>query len=385
MQAVTVTSRGLERFRSGHPWVYRSDVAAAPDAPGLYPVKDARGRTLGWAAVNPQSEITLRFLTRGEKPATAELLASRLERAIDYRESLGIDGDAYRVCHGEADGLPGLVIDRYGDYLVVQNGTAAMEPYLDRLLKVLVARLDPRGVLARLEGRARKLEGLPERVFTAHGEVPPLIEAREGRVRYLVDALHGQKTGAFLDQRENRQALASRAGGRALDVFSYHGSFALHLAGRCQSVECIDSSAEALERAEENARLNGLGNMRFTQGNAFDLLRERERAGERYQTISLDPPAFAKAKRDLEAAYGAYKEVNLRCLLLLAPGGILGTASCSYHVSEPDFYLMLRAAAADAGREVRVLERRGQASDHPEVLGVPESRYLKFALLQVVE
>jgi 23S rRNA (cytosine1962-C5)-methyltransferase len=380
---VTLSARGLERFQTGHPWIYRSDIAALPAEAGLFAVQDARGRGLGWAAVNPKSEITVRMLTRGLKPANEALLLAHLERAIKFRRGLDIDGDSFRVVHGDADGLPGLTVDKYADYLVIQQNSAALEPYLDAFLETLETAFQPRGILARFDGKSRGLEGLETGVHALRGEIPEWLEAREGAVRFWVDGWRGQKTGAFLDQRENRQALTARGFGRALDVFSYHASFGLHLATVCDSVECIDASEAALQRGAENAKLNGFTNLSFTAGNAFDLLRERERNGERYQTISLDPPAFAKAKRDLPAAYRAYKEVNLRAMKLLEPGGILGTASCSFHVSEPDFYGMLRDSAADAGRTVRILERRGQASDHPELLNLPESRYLKYALLEV--
>lgn len=388
MNAVTLSPRGLERLQTGHVWVYRSDVRDAPEEPGLYPVL-GKGRTLGWAAVNMRSEITVRMLTRNDVVADEHLLIHRLERAIAYREHLSIDANAYRLVHGEADGLPGLVIDRYANVLVWQSNSAALEPFLDVLLDAVIKKLEPDGVLARFDTRSRELEGLRQEVFVAHGEVPELLEAREGNVRYLVEPFTGQKTGAFLDQRENRTALAryaaSHARGCALDVFSYHGSFGLHLARVCESVECLDASAPALERARENAELNGFENLTYTVGNAFDALRERERSGMRYQTISLDPPAFAKARRDVDRAYAAYKEVNLRAMKLLEPGGILGTASCSYHVNETDFYTMLRDAAADAGRTVRVLERRSQSADHPEIITVPETRYLKYALLEMMD
>ncbi|NJK43161.1 MAG: class I SAM-dependent rRNA methyltransferase, partial [Pleurocapsa sp. SU_196_0] len=320
---VTLSARGLERFQTGHPWIYRSDIARAPELAGLYPVRDARGRTLGWAAVNPKSEITVRLLTRGERVANEALLMDRLERALEFRGRLRIDGDSFRVVHSDADGLPGLTVDKYGQYLVVQQNSAALEPYLDAFVDALETEFAPLGILARFDGKSRGLEGLETGVYALRGSVPDWIEASEGRVRYWVDPWRGQKTGAFLDQRENRAALTARGFGRALDVFSYHASFGLHLATVCDSVDCIDASESALERAEENARLNGLDNLEFTVGNAFDLLRERERAGEKYHTISLDPPAFAKARRDLSAAYRAYKEVNLRALRLLEPGGIL--------------------------------------------------------------
>ena len=289
------------------------------------------------------------------------------------------------MVHSDADGLPGLTIDKYADILVVQSNCAALEPFLDSLLEVLIERFKPAGVLARFDAKTRLLEGLDQNVFEAFGSVPESVTAREGRVQFLVDPWHGQKTGAFLDQRENRIALERHATGKALDVFSYHASFGLHLAKVCESVECVDSSAAALMRGAENAKLNKLENMIFTNANAFEFLREREQAGQKFQTISLDPPALAKARRDLDSAYRAYKEINLRALKLLEPGGILGTASCSFHVSESDFYLMLTDAAKDSGRNVRVLERRGQSLDHPEILLLPESRYLKYAILEVID
>ncbi len=385
MNTVTLSARGTERQKSGHPWIYRSDVSAAPEQPGLYAVKSAAGKHLGWAAVNKKSEITVRMLTRFEQVADEALLLKRLSGAIDARVQMAIDADSYRVVHSDADGLPGLTIDKYADILVVQNNCAALEPFLDALLEVLIARFKPVGVLARFDSKTRLLEGLEQNVFEAFGSVPESVIAREGNVKFLVDPWRGQKTGAFLDQRDNRIALESYAKGRALDVFSYHASFGLHLAKVCESVECVDSSAAALERGAENAKLNKLENMIFTNANAFEFLREREQSGAKFQTISLDPPALAKARRDLDSAYRAYKEINLRALKLLEPGGILGTASCSFHVSESDFYLMLTDAVKDSGRSVRVLERRGQSADHPELLLLPESRYLKYAILEVMQ
>ncbi len=385
MNTVTLTARGTERQKSGHPWIYRSDVSSVPEKPGLYAVKSAAGKHLGFAAVNKKSEITVRMLTRFEVVADKTLLLNRLSSAIDARIRANIDADSYRVVHSDADGLPGLTIDKYNNVLVVQSNCAALEPFLDAFLEILIDRFKPAGVLARFDSKTRLLEGLDQNVFEAFGSVPESVVAREGSVKFLVDPWHGQKTGAFLDQRDNRIALERHAKGKALDVFSYHASFGLHLAKVCESVECVDSSAAALERGAENAKLNNLENMIFTNANAFEFLREREQAGAKYQTISLDPPALAKARRDLDSAYRAYKEINLRALKLLESGGILGTASCSFHVSENDFYIMLTDAAKDSGRSVRVLERRGQGLDHPELLQLPESRYLKYAILEVVD
>ncbi|MFN3265730.1 MAG: class I SAM-dependent rRNA methyltransferase [Deinococcales bacterium] len=377
---VTLAPRGKSRFEAGHPWIYKSDVAVLPRVAGLEPIQDLRGQHLGWALVNPKSEITVRFVSRGVNRPN---ILQRLERAIEFRRSLEIDGDSFRVVHSDADGLPGLTIDKYGGYLVIQQNCAGLEPMLPDIVRVLRRELEPLGILARFDAKARTLEGLDSKLEILFGAVPDWLEAKESQIVYRVDPWRGQKTGAFLDQRENRAALARFAHGQALDIFSYHASFGLHLAAVCEHVECIDSSEAALERGLENAALNGFDNMTFTQANAFDWLHQCDTAN-RYQTISLDPPALAKSKKDLDAAYRAYKELNLRCLKLLEPGGILGTASCSFHVSESDFYVMLGDAAADAGRMVRVLERRSQAACHPEVLNFPESRYLKYALLQVM-
>ncbi|GEM49387.1 class I SAM-dependent rRNA methyltransferase [Deinococcus cellulosilyticus] len=384
MSSAVLSKRGLERFKTRHPWVYRSDTLSLPREVGIHPVEDDRGRVLGYALVNAQSEISVRVLTYW-KEASVDTLIERVHAALDYRESLQPDADSYRLIHAEADELPALVVDKYQDYLVVQNGSAALEIYLDDLLQVLIDRVQPRGILGRFENKNRELEGLSTENVVLYGEVPETIECREADVRYLVNPYTGQKTGAFLDQRENRTLLGQHARGNGLDVFSYHGSFALHLAGKCDALECIDVSEEALKRAEENMQLNGFHHVTFTVANAFDRLRELERSGIRFDTISLDPPAFAKRRKDLEAAYGAYKELNLRCMKLLNPGGVLASSSCSFHVSDSDFYEMLGDAARDAGRRFRILDRRTQAPDHPEMLGVPETRYLKFALLQAMD
>ncbi|AEB12342.1 class I SAM-dependent rRNA methyltransferase [Marinithermus hydrothermalis] len=385
---VHVRERGAQRLLARHPWVYRSDVREAPDRPGLYPVV-SRDQPIAWALVNPRSEITVRAFSFDPKRDPQEALIENLKRALAQRaEALRRDPlGGYRLVHAEGDFLPAFVADYYAGYVVIQVGSAALEPLTPRLLEVLIAQVRPKGVLAKNNHRARRLEGLAEEVRVLHGEVPERILVHEGPLRYWVDPYRGQKTGAFLDQRDNRLALARhlehRVLTRALDVFSYHGSFALHLARFAQQVEAVDTSADALARAEANARENQLVNLEFIEANAFDFLRHKARAGERYDCIVLDPPAFAKKRADLERAYAAYKEVNLRAMKLLRPGGVLATASCSYHLTEPLFYEMLREAAADAHRSVRVLERRGQGWDHPVLLNVPETHYLKFALLEV--
>jgi 23S rRNA (cytosine1962-C5)-methyltransferase len=376
-------NRGASRVRSGHPWVYRSDVAEAEGKAGdVVRVTDRSGNFLGMAFFNPSSEISLRVATREDKPVDERWFRNKLQDAIAYRSSLNIDADAYRIMHAEADGVPGLVVDRYGEYLVLQVGVAAVEWRMGWVVSDLEDLLSPAGILFRADSLARKREGLDTQVRVLSGKVPESVVVREGPVRYTARLWTGQKTGSFLDQRENHLAAGRYARGRVLDIFSYAGGFALHAATRAESVEAVDSSGAALEAARANAELNGLSNVTFTRRNAFDLLRARSDAGEVYQTVILDPPAFAKAKRDLPAAIRAYKEINLRAIKLLAPGGTLITCSCSYHFSRELMQDTLRSAAADAGATMRVREWRGQSADHPEVLTIPETGYLKCAILE---
>ena len=378
-----LSNRGAARVRSGHHWVYRSDVESAEgDAGDVVRVTDGSGNFLGRAFFNPGSEISLRVATRDDEPIDEEWFRRKFQNALSYRTSLKIDADAYRVLHAEADGVPGLIVDRYGEHLILQVGVAAVERRLGWVIPALGDLLAPAGILLRADSFARKREGLDTEVRVLFGEVPESVVVREGPVRYTARLWTGQKTGSFLDQRENHLAAGRYAGGRALDVFSYAGGFALHAARGAESVEAVDSSGAALEAARANAALNGLTNVTFTRKNAFDLLRERSDAGEVYRTVILDPPAFAKAKRDLPAAIRAYKEINLRAIKLLAPGGTLITCSCSYHFSREMMHDTLRSAAADAGAVMRVREWRGQAADHPEVLSIPETRYLKCAVLE---
>ncbi len=379
--------RGAARVRAGHPWVYRSDVAGAEGETGsVVRVTDRKGGFVGLAFYNPQSEISLRVATREDEPVDEGWFRARLRDALAYRKSLQIDADAYRVLHAEADGVPGLVVDRYGEYLVFQVGSAAVERRLGWVVSALEGLLSPAGILLRADSLARRREGLDTAVRVLSGEVPESVVVREGPVRYSPHLWRGQKTGSFLDQRENHLAAGRYApeGGRVLEVFSYAGGFALHAARRAAAVEAVDSSAAALEAARANADLNGLSNVTFTRKNAFDLLRERSDAGERYDAVVLDPPAFAKSRRDLPGATRAYKEINLRAIKLLEPGGVLVTCSCSHHFSREMMEGTLRSAAADAGTAMRVREWRGQAADHPEILTVPETRYLKCAVLERV-
>lgn len=377
--------KGAARARAGHPWIYRSDVAEAEGEAGdVVRVADRAGRFLGHAFYNPQSEITLRLATREDENLDEAWFRARIQKSLAYREGLNIDADAYRLVHSEADGLPGLVVDRYGDYLVLQIGSAAIENRLDWILAALRDGLAPAGILLRGDAASRKREGLEVGIRILSGEVPDLVVAREGPIRYEVRLETGQKTGSFLDQRENHQAAARYVKGfdKVLDVFSYAGGFALHAARVARHVEAVDSSGGALDAARRNAEINGLENLTFTRASAFDLLRERSDEGELYDAVVLDPPAFAKTRREVPRATRAYKEINLRAMKLLAPGGVLVTCSCSYHFSRDLMEDTLRSAAADAGRTMRIREWRGQSSDHPEVLTVPETRYLKCAILE---
>src|ERR687893_1947562 len=382
-QKAVLGKRGTARARSGHPWIYRSDVAEAEGEAGdVVPVFDRAGAYLGRAFYNPRSEISLRIAERADVPVDEAWFRTRIERALAYRDSLEIDGDAYRLLHAEADGVPGLVVDRYGEYLVLQVGSAGVEKRLDWIMDGLGELLSPRGILLRGDSATRKREGLDTAVRVLYGEVSESVVVREGPVRYRAPLWSGQKTGGFLDQRENRLATGRYARGRVLDIFSYAGGFALHAARRAETVEAVDASGPALEAARTNAELNDLENITFTRSNAFDLLRERSDAGEGCDTVILDPPAFAKTKRELPKARRAYKEINLRAMKLLNPGGTLITCSCSYHFSRELMEETLRAAATDARRTMRVREWRGQARGHPEILTIPETRYLKCAVLE---
>ena len=385
MSEVRVSKRGEERVLSGHPWVYKSDVLEARASAGdTVRVLTPRGRVLGDALYSDRSEITVRMLTRGDVRADRAWWRSRLEAAIGFRDSLAIDATAYRLVHGEADLMPSLIVDRYGDHLVLQalsQGTDRLVPEITAILQEL---LRPAGILARNDPKVRVLEGLEQTVAVLAGEVPPTIEVREGHVNYVVDPYRGQKTGLFLDQRENRVAAAAYARGRLLDTFSYNGGFALALAPRCAEVLAVDISEDAVARIRVNAERNGITNVEARAMNVFDELRELERRGERFDTIVLDPPAFAKNKAAVAKALSGYKEINLRALKLLSPGGYLITCSCSYNVSEGAFADVIAAAAADARIDVAVVEKRMQARDHPVLMTVPETYYLKCFILRKV-
>jgi 23S rRNA (cytosine1962-C5)-methyltransferase len=384
-RAVIVSAKGAARWQTGHPWIYRTDVYDEPrETPGVVTVTDRRGRHLGQALYSPKSEIRLRLLTPGREPIDASWWAARITAAAARRAA--IPATAYRVVHGEGDGLPSLVVDRYGPYVVAQLLSAGLEQVREDVLDGIGAALSPEGILLRNDTTVRRHEGLPLEVLAARGTVPDTVAAEEAGVRYLAAPRTGQKTGAFLDQRENRVFVGEHTGaGRALDLFTYHGSFALHLARRAGEVVAVDSSAEALARGRENAALNELTNITWREANAFDLLRELERREDVFDTVVLDPPAFAKSKQSVDRALAGYKEINLRAMRLVAPGGVLFTCSCSYHVGRAVFLDMLGDAARDAGRRLQLLAVTGAGRDHPELVNVPETGYLKGALLRAVD
>lgn len=381
--AVVVSGKGEARVLRGHPWVFRSDVARTEGAlPGaVVRVLGPRGRPLGFAFHSSRSEIRLRMVTRGET-LSPDFLRERLVEAVRWRETVAADAEACRLVHGEGDGIPSLVVDRYGNYLVVQTLSQATESLKDRIVETLVELLHPRGILERNDPRVRELEGLERRASLLYGEVPDLVPIEIGGVRYEADLWKGQKTGLFLDQRENHLMARTYARGRVLDAFTYNGGFALQVASRASEVLAVDVSADSVARVRANATLNGATNLTAREANVFDLLHELVDAGERFDTVILDPPAFAKSKSAVEKARRGYKEINLRALKLLNPGGCLITCSCSYHVHEDEFEQILAAAATDAGSPTVVVEKRRQARDHPVVLGVPETYYLKCFVLR---
>ena len=389
--SVTVSRRGAERLKSGHPWIFRSDVVAAEAEPGdIVRVASERGKTLGWAYWSSASQIALRMLEGpgAPMPGDRELIAARIRAAAAYRDSLGIIGGAWRLVHGEADGLPATVVDRYGNgegaWFVVQTLAQGSDRRLPLLVDALVEQFGPTGIIARNDPRVRTLEGLEPRVDVVYGEVPDRIVVEGNGIRFGVDLRHGQKTGLFLDQRDNHAAAARYAQGEALDAFTYNGGFALHIARHASSVLALDISASAVEATAANAALNGLTNVEVREANVFDELRELESSGRRFDTITLDPPAFARNRASVERAVGGYKEINLRAIRLLRPGGHLITCSCSYNVSDTLFLEVVRSAAADARAAMWLVERRGQAADHPILLNAPETSYLKCLVLRRV-
>jgi len=384
--AVTISQRGVERVLSGHVWIYRADLVDAGEAGAgdVVRIQDRRRHSCGQALYSSRSQIALRLLTRDERPVDTAFLAERIATASSLRRQVASDAQAYRLVSAEGDLLPSLIIDRYGTCFVIQTLTQGMDRLKPQIVEILQQAFSPRSILERNDVAVRALEGLPEQKGTLAGDNINEVEVEESGLRFVFDLLGGQKTGGYLDQRENRLAVRPYSHGRALDCFCYTGGFALHLARHCDSVLGIDSSPEALLLARRNQQLNGLTNLDWKEANCFDFLKAADLQKQRYDTIVLDPPAFARQKSKVEAAWRGYKELNLRALKMLNPGGFLVSCSCSHHVSEADMLAIVAEAALDAHRTVTVVERRTQARDHPILLTVPETHYLKCLILRVL-
>jgi 23S rRNA (cytosine1962-C5)-methyltransferase len=385
LPVVRITAKGMRWQRTGHPWLYRDDLAGAVNlSPGeLVAVLGPGDRFLGQAFYSAQSRIALRFVTHGEEAVHAAFWEQRLLKALEYRRRVVQESDACRLLYAEADGFPGLVADSYAGHLALQTLHPGMERRLPEIIELLNQHLRPKSITLRHDAEVRHLEGLPLEVKTVAGELPERVEVRTGEVRLWVDIRGGQKTGLFLDQRENRTAASLLARGRILDAFACQGAFAMHLAPRAEHVTLVDTSAAALEMARDNGRLNNLANLEFVKENVFGYLKAAAAAGQRFDGIILDPPAFAKNRNERTAAAKGYHEINRRAFQLLNPGGMLVTCSCSYNLSEADFLGIVREAAADAQRQAKLIERRGAARDHPPLLSLPESQYLKCLILEV--
>ena len=384
MATAKVTKRGADRIRHGHLWIYRSDVVDVDaDAGSIVGVHDERGNFVGQALYSDASQIALRFLTQTNHSIDRQWWRERITEAAQ-RRTIPADTNAYRLIYSEGDLLPSLIVDRYDQVLVLQTLSQGTDRLKQQLSEILIELFEPIAVIERNDARVRELEGLPLIAATMHGQAPDELEILQHGIRFLVAPSGGQKTGSFLDQRENRLAARSIAYGRALDCFTFNGAFALHLANVCDQVTGIDISDDAIASARRNAELNRMHNIGFRVANVFDELRELESGGERFDTIVLDPPAFAKNRGSLKAAIRGYKEINLRALKLLNPGGVLVTCTCSYHVSEDLFLKIIADAAIDARRRIQIVEKRMQAADHPVLLGMPETYYLKCVIARML-
>jgi 23S rRNA (cytosine1962-C5)-methyltransferase len=382
---VKISQRGADRIRSGHLWVYRSDIRSAEAQSGdTVRVIDERDNFVGRAFFSSRSQITLRFLTREDVPVNSDFLRSRIRAAAEYRERIVSDTEAYRLIYGESDLLPSIIVDRYADCLVLQTLSQGAERRKEEIVSLLVEMFTPRGILERNDPRVRELEGLERRNSILHGEVPEKIIAAQNGIRFIHDLHTGQKTGGFLDQRENHRAAAAYASGEVLDCFTYHGGFALAIAAKAAHVEATDLSGSAISMAQENQQLNNITNVTFTEANSFDVLKAYDTSRRAFDMVILDPPAFAKNRDSVPAAVRGYKEINLRSLKILKPGGFLITCSCSYHIPEALFLQLLAEAANDAHRYIQVVERRTQSRDHPVLLTMPETHYLKCFFISVL-
>jgi 23S rRNA (cytosine1962-C5)-methyltransferase len=384
---VKISSRAAKRIRKGHLWIYRSDVIEVPEVDGgaIVSAVDEAGNFVGQAFYSDRSEIALRFLSTRREQIDQWWWRARLRACAERRASIAADTNAYRLVYSEGDLLSSLIVDVYDGNFVLQTLSQGTDKLQNQFVELLVEEFKPRSIVERNDARVRELEGLELRKGTLYGEPVEEIEVNQHGVRFIVSPLAGQKTGAFLDQRENYLAAKRVARGRALDCFTFNGGFALHLAETCDSVLGIDISSEAVAAAERNARLNGANNVEFKAANVFDALREMEAAGERFDTIVLDPPAFTKSRATVKSGVRGYKEINLRALKLLNPSGVLITCTCSYHISEELFIDIIEDAALDARRRLQIIEKRGQSTDHPVLLGVPETHYLKCVIARAID
>lgn len=388
MKTVRVNKKGADRVRHGHLWIYRSDVIEVEAEGGsIVSVKDERGNPIGQALFSDASQIALRFLTLGAEEIDRDWWRQKIREAAGRRH-IPPDTNAYRVIYSEGDLLPSLIVDRYADVLVLQTLSQGTDALKSLLVEILAEEFQPLAIIERNDARVRELEGLPLLSGTIYGEAAEEFEILQHGLRFLVAPSGGQKTGSFLDQRENRIAARNAAEttnrGAALDCFTFNGAFALHLAGVCERVTGIDISGDAIAAARRNAELNQAANVEFREANVFDVLREMETTAERFDAIVLDPPAFAKNRASLKSALRGYKEINLRALKLLNRGGVLITCTCSYHVSEELFLEVLGEAALDARRRLQIVEKRMQAPDHPVLMGMPETYYLKCLIARVM-
>jgi 23S rRNA (cytosine1962-C5)-methyltransferase len=383
---VRISSRGAKRIRKGHLWVYRSDIDNAESAEGgdIVRVVDQTGNFVGQAFYSDRSELALRFLTNHEWNIDRKWWLQRFLDCAQRRHAIARETNSYRLIYSEGDLLPSLIVDKYDNVFVMQTLSQGSDRLKQTFVELLIESFNPRAIIERNDARVRQFEGLELRSSVLYGEAPAEIEINQNGVRFLISPMGGQKTGAFLDQRENYLSAKRRAHGRALDCFTFNGGFALHLASECSSMLAIDISSDAVAAGQRNAQLNGARNIEFLAANVFDTLREFEAADEKFDTIVLDPPAFAKNRASIKAAARGYKEVNLRAMKLLNPGGILVTCTCSYHMSEQMFLEIIADAGLDAHRRLQIIEVRGQSSDHPVLLGVPETHYLKCVIMRVI-
>jgi 23S rRNA (cytosine1962-C5)-methyltransferase len=383
---IILSAKGLRWWRTGHPWIYRDDLVPRQTAePGeVVSVEDEQGRFLGQALYSAKSRLALRLLTTSDGPVDRAFWEARLRRALDYRRQVVRDSNALRLIYAEADGFPGLIVDSYDGHLVMQVHHPGMARLFEVLVDLLHHLVQPKSITVRNDSEVRRLEGLPLEVEVISGQVPENLLVQEGPLQFWVDVRHGQKTGMFLDQRENHRAAAAWAHGEVLDCFSYQGGFALHAARAAKHVVAVESSAPSLHLARENARLNQMENIEWVQTNCFDFLKTAVAAGQHYDLVILDPPAFAKSRADRQAAFKGYRDLNRRALLLLKPGGVLVTCSCSYNLAPDAFLEVLRQAGRESRRQARLIECRGAARDHPALLSLPESSYLKCNVVMVL-